>query len=78
MANLLAFQPDERIAQVMAIRTYEAAPYLVLKLAGAAYLIWLGGRFLLGRAAVVSLPEELGVLSRRRAFWESVTVEVLT
>ena len=30
VANLLAFQPDERIAQVMAIRTYEAAPYLVL------------------------------------------------
>jgi DNA gyrase subunit A len=30
VANLLAFQPDERIAEVMAIRTYEAAPYLVL------------------------------------------------
>jgi DNA gyrase subunit A len=30
VANLLAFQPDEQIAQVMAVRNYEAAPYLVL------------------------------------------------
>jgi DNA gyrase subunit A len=30
VANLLAFQPGEHIAQVMAVRTYEAAPYLVL------------------------------------------------
>ncbi|WP_031511226.1 DNA gyrase subunit A [Streptomyces megasporus] len=30
VANLLAFQPDETIAQVQAIRDYEAAPYLVL------------------------------------------------
>ncbi|MBV9022889.1 MAG: DNA gyrase subunit A [Streptomycetaceae bacterium] len=30
VANLLAFQPDEHIAQIMAIRNYEAAPYLVL------------------------------------------------
>ncbi|WP_042415938.1 DNA gyrase subunit A [Streptacidiphilus anmyonensis] len=30
VANLLAFQPDEQIAQVMAVRTYEAAPYLIL------------------------------------------------
>ncbi|WP_127354741.1 DNA gyrase subunit A [Actinacidiphila soli] len=30
VANLLAFQPDERIAQILAIRDYEAAPYLVL------------------------------------------------
>ncbi|GAA2467408.1 DNA gyrase subunit A [Streptomyces macrosporus] len=30
VANLLAFQPDETIAQVLAIRDYEAAPYLVL------------------------------------------------
>ena len=28
--NLLAFQPDEEIAQVLAIRDYEQAPYLVL------------------------------------------------
>ncbi|MEU5988314.1 DNA gyrase subunit A [Spirillospora sp. NPDC047418] len=30
VANLLAFQPDERIAQVMTLRDYDVAPYLVL------------------------------------------------
>ena len=30
VANLLAFQPDERIAQVIQIKSYEDAPYLVL------------------------------------------------
>ena len=30
VANLLAFQPDEKIAEVMALRDYEVAPYLVL------------------------------------------------
>jgi len=30
VANLLAFQPDERIAEVLALRNYEVAPYLVL------------------------------------------------
>ncbi|MEV8393291.1 MULTISPECIES: DNA gyrase subunit A [unclassified Streptomyces] len=30
VANLLAFQPDEQIAEILAIRDYEAAPYLVL------------------------------------------------
>ncbi len=30
VANLLAFQPDEKIAQVLALRDYEVAPYLVL------------------------------------------------
>ncbi len=30
VANLLAFQPDEKIAQVMTIKDYDAAPYLVL------------------------------------------------
>ncbi|WAP57140.1 DNA gyrase subunit A [Streptomyces sp. S465] len=30
VANLLAFQPDERIARILAIRDYEAVPYLVL------------------------------------------------
>ncbi|WP_255949475.1 DNA gyrase subunit A [Streptomyces odontomachi] len=30
VANLLAFQPDESIAQILAIRDYEATPYLVL------------------------------------------------
>ncbi|MQA78288.1 MAG: DNA gyrase subunit A [Streptosporangiales bacterium] len=30
VANLMAFQPDERIAGVLALRDYEAAPYLVV------------------------------------------------
>ncbi|MBV9291758.1 MAG: DNA gyrase subunit A [Frankiales bacterium] len=30
VANVLGFQPDERIAQVMTIKDYAAAPYLVL------------------------------------------------
>jgi DNA gyrase subunit A len=30
VANLLAFQPEETIAQVLDVRDYEAAPYLVL------------------------------------------------
>jgi DNA gyrase subunit A len=30
VANLLAFQPDETIAEVIALRNYEVAPYLVL------------------------------------------------
>jgi DNA gyrase subunit A len=30
VANLLAFQPDERIAQVFDLRDYQVAPYLVL------------------------------------------------
>ncbi len=30
VANLLAFQPDERIAEVLALRDYQVAPYLVL------------------------------------------------
>ncbi|MBL1096230.1 DNA gyrase subunit A [Streptomyces coffeae] len=30
VANLLAFQPDEQIARILAIRDYEAVPYLVL------------------------------------------------
>ncbi|NYI05398.1 DNA gyrase subunit A [Allostreptomyces psammosilenae] len=30
VANLLAFQPDERIAGILAVRDYEVAPYLVL------------------------------------------------
>ncbi|MBH0781260.1 DNA gyrase subunit A [Nocardia bovistercoris] len=30
VANLLAFQPDERIAQIIQIKSYDDAPYLVL------------------------------------------------
>jgi DNA gyrase subunit A len=34
VANILAFQPDERIAEVIALRDYEVAPYLVLATRG--------------------------------------------
>jgi len=34
VANLLAFQPDEHIAQVLALRDYSVAPYLVLATKG--------------------------------------------
>jgi DNA gyrase subunit A len=34
VANLLAFQPDEQIAEVLALRDYEVAPYLVLATSG--------------------------------------------
>ncbi|HWG95318.1 MAG TPA: DNA gyrase C-terminal beta-propeller domain-containing protein, partial [Mycobacteriales bacterium] len=34
VANILAFQPDERIAQVIALKDYAAAPYLVLATRG--------------------------------------------
>src|SRR5499433_3150842 len=34
VANLLAFQPDERIAEVLDLRNYEVAPYLVLATKG--------------------------------------------
>ena len=34
VANLLAFQPDERIAEVLALRDYPVAPYLVLATSG--------------------------------------------
>src|SRR5215475_751547 len=34
VANMLAFQPDERIAEVLALRDYTVAPYLVLATKG--------------------------------------------
>ena len=34
VANLLAFQPDERIAQVIQLKSYDDAPYLVLATRG--------------------------------------------
>jgi DNA gyrase subunit A len=34
VANMLAFQPDEQIAEVLSLRDYETAPYLVLATRG--------------------------------------------
>lgn len=49
--------------------------YLAVKLAGAGYLIWLGWRMLKGREDA-AMPE-IARKSARRAFVESVTVELL-
>jgi threonine/homoserine/homoserine lactone efflux protein len=51
--------------------------YLVLKLAGAAYLIWLGAGMILSRAVVQGVSPQIASLGPRRAFAESITVEVL-
>ena len=61
---------------------FNAVPslYLIVKLLGAAYLIWLGGQLILSACAFgnkpldpVSTSEKIG----QRAFLESVTVETL-
>lgn len=50
---------------------------MVLKLAGAAFLIWLGLRLFLSRKPLATSSLEIVAKSPRRAFWESVTVEML-
>ena len=58
---------------------FETVPlvYLALKLAGAAYLVWLGVKMF--QAEYSAEMEAAGTTrkSTRRAFWESVSVEVL-
>ena len=58
---------------------FQAIPilYLTLKFAGAAYLIWLGISMFLTKAETATQPQVAGQQSARRAFWESVSVEVL-
>lgn len=51
--------------------------YLVLKFAGAAYLIWLGVRLFLSKGTPEHTALQIEEKSPRRAFWESITVEVL-
>ena len=58
---------------------FQAIPilYLALKFAGAGYLIWLGVSMFLTKAETGTKPQVAAKKSARRAFWESVSVEVL-
>jgi threonine/homoserine/homoserine lactone efflux protein len=58
---------------------FQAVPmlYVALKLCGAIYLVWLGvGLWRAGPPGAVT-PPQVAARTPRRAFWESVTVEVL-
>ena len=56
VANLLAFQPDERIAEVLALRDYTVAPYLVLATSVRAGEEVAADRLRLARARAASSP----------------------
>ncbi|SFR98510.1 LysE family translocator [Yoonia litorea] len=58
---------------------FEAVPvlYTVLKIAGAGYLIWLGLHMIFERGTIATTGSVVEAKSSKRAFWESVTVEVL-
>lgn len=58
---------------------FHAVPwlYMAVKLAGAAYLVWLGLSLFRGASAKASLEPGILPKSGRRAFVESVTVEIL-
>lgn len=57
----------------------EAVPvlYVIVKLAGACYLVWLGLKLLASPAAVASASVERPSTTQRRALWDSIAVEVL-
>lgn len=58
---------------------FKAVPilYVALKFGGAAYLIWLGYKMFRSKASLGKADLNIDVKSPRKAFWESVTVEVL-
>lgn len=72
MAHVLAAS-----AGLSALFIYVPTLYAVLKLAGAAYLIWLGVSIIRTRIACGDKPQAAPPKSGRRAFLDSVTVEVL-
>lgn len=55
---------------------FEAIPilYTIMKVAGAAYLVWLGLNFILNRQPLVI---DSGQASQKITFWQSATVEIL-
>lgn len=58
---------------------FEAIPilYVILKFGGAAYLIWLGYKMFTAKSFLKTTDLTIDIKSSRKAFWESVTVEVL-
>ncbi|WP_371171317.1 LysE family translocator [Aliiroseovarius sp. 2305UL8-7] len=58
---------------------FEAVPilYTVLKFTGAFYLLYLGARLFFSPENITTSVLEMDAKSPKRAFWESVTVEVL-
>ena len=58
---------------------FKAVPilYVALKFGGASYLIWLGYKMFTSKASLGSADLNVDLKSPRKAFWESVTVEVL-
>ncbi len=51
--------------------------YAILKFAGAAYLVWLGIRFITSKVSLDTKSARVDGKLPVRAFWQSVTVEVL-
>jgi threonine/homoserine/homoserine lactone efflux protein len=59
---------------------FHAVPalYLAVKIVGAVYLVWLGiAAFRAARGPAADLPRDVSIKSGRRAFAESIAVEVL-
>ena len=58
---------------------FQAVPtlYVALKLAGAAYLVWLGISMFRTKSDAAQMPQKVSSKTAKRAFWESVSVEVL-
>ncbi|MDX6742114.1 DNA gyrase subunit A [Actinocorallia sp. A-T 12471] len=81
VANLLAFQPDESIAQVMDLRDYEVAPYLVIATKGGMVKKTTLSAYDSPRAAgliAIDLKDDDEVIAARLAFPEDDLLMVST